>query len=265
MAVAEGSLRSRFLARRHSALLVAIIVAFAVRPLIGDSSIGPIVFSLAFLGVMLVGLYTVQVDELIGDRAVLVAQRRRRRIVGWTLAVLAIVERLSAIFSPTRRMLVVGSIGWLLFFAFVTFSELRSVLRHKEVTGETISMSVSVYLLLGLTWALLYILLFQLDPKAFSFGTTATPTFAQSSNEPQAFPIFIYFSLTTLATIGYGDITPVSLQARYAAVAEGIAGQFYLTILVARLVGMHISSAADRASADRSPGRRASDSMDRDG
>jgi hypothetical protein len=43
----------------------------------------------------------------------------------------------------------------------------------------------------------------------------------------------IYFSLTTLSTIGFGDITPITLQARYAAVAEGITGQFYLAILVA--------------------------------
>ncbi len=54
----------------------------------------------------------------------------------------------------------------------------------------------------------------------------------------------MYFSLTTLSTVGFGDITPLTLQARYAAVAEGITGQFYLAILVARLVGMQMSRAA---------------------
>jgi hypothetical protein len=44
-----------------------------------------------------------------------------------------------------------------------------------------------------------------------------------------------------LSTIGFGDITPLTIQARYAAVAEGIAGQFYLAILVARLVGMQMT------------------------
>jgi hypothetical protein len=58
--------------------------------------------------------------------------------------------------------------------------------------------------------------------------------------------VLIYFSLTTLSTIGFGDITPVTLQARYAAVAEGIAGQFYLAILVARLVGIHMSQSGTR-------------------
>jgi hypothetical protein len=48
-----------------------------------------------------------------------------------------------------------------------------------------------------------------------------------------------YFRLTMLSTIGFGDITPLTLRSRrYAAVAEGISGQFYLVILVARLVGL---------------------------
>jgi voltage-gated potassium channel len=50
-----------------------------------------------------------------------------------------------------------------------------------------------------------------------------------------------------LSTIGFGDITPVTIQARYAAVAEGIAGQFYLAILVARLVGMQMSQSPSQA------------------
>jgi hypothetical protein len=52
--------------------------------------------------------------------------------------------------------------------------------------------------------------------------------------------------LTTLSTIGFGDITPVSLQARYAAVAEGITGQLYFAILIARLVGLYMIRTADQ-------------------
>jgi hypothetical protein len=69
------------------------------------------------------------------------------------------------------------------------------------------------------------------------------PSFAEQT----VLPIFVYFSLTTLSTIGFGDITPVTLQARYAAVAEGITGQLYLAILVARLVGMQMGARTERA------------------
>ena len=242
MALAAPELGRQFLARRHTALLVAIIAAFAVRPLIGDRGEGPVVFSIALLGLMLVALYTVQLDEVVGERAVLVAQRRRRSIVGWTLAVVGIGERIGASFFPSPQLLAVGTVSWTLFFGFVAWVELRSVLKQREVTSETISMSISVYLLMGLCWGLVYIMLFQHRPDAFSFGG---PTQAPNANDQTTvFPVFIYFSLTTLSTIGFGDITPVTLAARYTAVAEGITGQFYLAILVARLVGMQMSQAA---------------------
>ena len=107
-------------------------------------------------------------------------------------------------------------------------------------------MSISTYLLFGLTFGLFYIVLHLLQPSAFSFGGGLL------SSEQQAIPVLMYFSLTTLSTIGFGDITPVSLQARYAAVAEGIAGQFYLAILVARLVGMQMSQSASPSAKDKS-------------
>jgi hypothetical protein len=52
---------------------------------------------------------------------------------------------------------------------------------------------------------------------------------------------FIYFSLVTLASLGYGDIIPLSPPARAVAAVEGIAGQFYIAVLIARLVSLHSS------------------------
>ena len=82
------------------------------------------------------------------------------------------------------------------------------------------------------------------------------------------FPIFIYFSLTILSTIGFGDITPLTLQARYAAVAEGITGQFYLAILVARSGGdadepnrSSVGEHSWRRSADEDPGPMIGDAV----
>ncbi len=231
-------LRLRLTPRRHTVLLVAIVAAFLVRPLVGDSGAGAIMFSTAMLVLLLLALYNIDVDEMVGERETLLAQRRRRSIIAWTLGIPAIAERLIAIFAPSPSTYLAGSILWLLLFSFITWNELRAVLRQKEVTRETISMSISTYLLLGLTCGLFYIVLHDLQPNAFSFGSEGPVS------EQQTIPVLIYFSLTTLSTIGFGDITPVTLQARYAAVAEGITGQFYLAILVARLVGMQMSQSA---------------------
>jgi hypothetical protein len=242
----QQSLWQRLSARRHTALLVALIVLFAARPLIGDAGFGPIAFSIALILVMLVALYTVQVDELIGERDKLLAQKKRRSKMGWLLAIPAAFERIALAFTQSHAAIVTGLIFWVLFFGYITWSELRAVLKQKEVTGETISLSMSIYLLLGLDWAVFYIVLYYLQPHAFSFGPI-------SPSPTQSFPIFVYFSLTTISTVGFGDITPLTLQARYAAVAEAITGQFYLAILVARLMGLYMTRivAADSEKAGR--------------
>jgi voltage-gated potassium channel len=231
-----------FAPHRHSALLVALVAAFALRPLIGDTGDSTAVFGLALVLLLLVALYNINVDELVGERGRLLAQSRRRRILGWTLAAAAAGERVALIFMPSRTLALVGSICWLLFILFVTLSELRSVLKQREVTGETICMAISVYLLLGFTWAFLYDVMFQLHPESFGGLPSAQP--GHPMELLHIFPILGYFSLTTLSTVGFGDITPLTLQARYAAVAEGITGQFYLAILVARLVGLQMTRSA---------------------
>lgn len=237
----HGLIGRRLIPHRHTALLVAIVALLGVRPLIGDIGAGNALYSVMAMFLLLLALYTIQVDELLGDRDRLLKQRRNRGALGLVLATIAIVLRLSEIGTPSHLLAVTRSISWLTFFAFVTLTELRAVLKQRRVTRETISMSVSVYLLMGLTWGLFFILLYDLRPHAFSFGSVPPPP------EQLANPVLIYFSLTTLATVGYGDITPVTLLARYAAVAEGIAGQFYLAILVARLVGMQMSQSAIEA------------------
>jgi len=231
-----GSVLAQLRARRHTALLVSLVMLFAVRPLIEPTGAGPLAFSVAMLIVLLVALYNMEVEELVGEHEKLLKERRRRRIVGWTLALLAAAERLGVLVVGNENWYEgIGLASWFAFFAFITAGELRNMIRHRTVTRETISMSISVYLMLGITWSILYILIFLERPGSFRFAE------GDDLTAGHVFPVFIYFSLTTLATIGYGDITPVTLLARYAAVAEGITGQFYLAILVARLVGMSMS------------------------
>jgi len=234
-----SKLRRDLHSHRHTALLVAIVAMLAARPLVSDTGTGTALYGIMGILLLIVALYNVQVDELVGDRELLLRQRKNRSVFGWALAIVAIVSRLGEFVYPTHLIVTVRSVSWLLFLGFVTITELRGLLKHKIVTRETISMSISIYLLLGLTWGLFFIVLYDFQPQAFNFGSAAP-------SQQQVTPVLVYFSLTTLATVGYGDITPLTLQARYAAVSEGIAGQFYLAILVARLVGMQMSQSASQ-------------------
>lgn len=235
LASAGGFLTRQLLPRRHTALLVAMVVMFATRPLIGDLRFGPTAFSIAIVVLLMLSIYTIQVDELMGEREALLARKRRQSKIGWLLAIPAVADRLAVAFVPNPSLVRAGLFFWFVFFVYITWNELRGIVRQKEVTSETISMSISVYLLVALTWAFFYHLLYSFQPHAFGFGSSPPP-----NSLSQIFPVFLYFSLTTISTIGFGDITPLTLQARYAAVAEGITGQFYLAILVARLVGLYM-------------------------
>src|SRR5262245_26173629 len=106
---------------------------------------------------------------------------------------------------------------------------LRFILRAPRVTVQVLEAGISTYLVFGLLWALAYLMVDGLNPKAFTFSV-AGDSMAQSA---------IYYSFVTLTTMGYGDITPVSRVARMLAMLESTTGVMYMSILIARLVGLY--------------------------
>jgi hypothetical protein len=148
--------RLHLVPHRHIILLVAIIAVLAIRPLIGDTGASTAVFSLSMIALLLVALYNINVDELVGERGHLLTQSERRRRIGWVLTAAAASDRIAVMFSHAKTLSLAGLICWFLSFLFVTLSELRSLLKQREVTGETISMAISFYLLMGLSWAILF-------------------------------------------------------------------------------------------------------------
>ena len=99
------------------------------------------------------------------------------------------------------------------------------------VTIHRIQGAVVVYLLIGLIFASLYHSVYLLN------GETAFKGLSSSDRKE-----FMYFSLTTLTTVGYGDISAAIASARSLANLEGLLGQLYPAILIARLVSMEFES-----------------------
>jgi Ion channel len=121
----------------------------------------------------------------------------------------------------------------LLLFAYTTVFVLRSVLRSDRVTGDTLCGAIAVYLLMGLTWSFAHLLLQRIRPG--SYRVVAGGMRAANGME------LLYFSYVTLATLGYGDVVPITDGARSLAVLEALGGTVYLAILVARLIGLHLA------------------------
>ncbi len=122
-----------------------------------------------------------------------------------------------------------------LFVGFVILQLLAFILRAPRVNSEVLCAGVSVYLLLGLLWALAYSVIWQLDPGAFTFSASADA--AHGMTGVNAF----YFSFITLTTVGYGDIVPISNLARMLAILEAMTGTMFVGVLIARLVSLYSS------------------------
>ena len=58
--------------------------------------------------------------------------------------------------------------------------------------------------------------------------------------------VFYYFSVTTLTTAGFGDITAVNPFARTLVMMEALIGQLYTAILIARLVSLHVETKREK-------------------
>ena len=121
----------------------------------------------------------------------------------------------------------------LLYYLLIFGSIMGYVLDRSPVTGDKIAGSISAYILMGIIWAAVYSLFFHLQPESFAIAE-----WLQSDSVVGLWSI--YFSFTTLTTLGYGDITPLTHAAQSYAVMEAACGQIFLTVLVARLVALQI-------------------------
>ncbi len=111
---------------------------------------------------------------------------------------------------------------------------LKRLVNTKAVTSNEICGTVNLYLLMGAFWSHVYSILELLQPGSFTAAI-------ESSSETSA--RLLYFSFVTLATLGYGDITPRTPLAQNLAIIEAVVGQLYLAIVVAYLVSTYIMHA----------------------
>jgi hypothetical protein len=134
----------------------------------------------------------------------------------------------------------------LVFFAVVCGIMLRDVYTG-DVTANDICGAICVYLLLGFCFAIIHLMIFVADSSAYKDSSTANPDAVSSLPiaRRHMYPTFVYYSFCTMSTVGYGDITPVGRVARTMSWLEAVAGQIYLTVLVARLVGLQIANATN--------------------
>ena len=202
---------------RFSILLVCMLVGLMLAPLFGESDTGFTIARIVGVLILLAALSVVGVHRL-----------------AIVLFVPTLVVQLVAHRSNIPIVVVTSVILRGLFFAYVTGAIVWHVLRKPHITVDTIAGAACAYVLLGLIWANVYVLVERARPGSFdipgSFLVGRDPTAALT-----------YFSFVTLTTVGYGDIHPNDAGAGGVCAAEAIVGQLYLAIMIARLVGIQVT------------------------
>jgi energy-coupling factor transporter transmembrane protein EcfT len=113
---------------------------------------------------------------------------------------------------------------------------LWGVYREGPITGHRVLGAIAAYLLLALCFSLAYDLIEYVHPGSFTL-----PLEGAQGNQTRS-ASFLYFSVVTLTTVGFGDIAAVHPVARSLVMVEALVGTLYPAILLARLVTLQIET-----------------------
>lgn len=202
----------------YGLLSIAICLMMLIRPFLEKGDEKGLSVDILFTMVFLTGIYA--------------ARRQKHQYwVAILLASIGLAGRIHLHLSHYWLMPILVQGSAMLFFLHALYNVISHVWaeRHR-VNHDVIFAAVSAYLLLGLVWAYFYEFLEMTHPGSFKGGHGLMEK-----------DDFFYFSFVTLATVGYGDIVPLTREGRSLAVVEALTGQLFLTILIARLIGAYVA------------------------
>jgi hypothetical protein len=200
-------------------LLLALVLFIILMPFVDELFEHSI-----FLDIFLTFIFIAAVYSIVGNK--------KHLIIAVILALPLIFAIWSQYAVKSASIRMIGDIFGVLLFAFTIWGLLSFILRANDVNKEIIFAAIAVYLLLALMWSFIYMIL-----EYFSPGSFAIP---EARTELGRF-VAVYYSFVTITTLGFGDITPLTDKASSLSILEAIVGQIYLVVLVAFLVGMHVS------------------------
>jgi voltage-gated potassium channel len=209
---------------RFFSLLVSIVLFFAVAP-----------FLEGFVGLKM--LFDIFLSLMLLSAIQAASQNKLTLLISVLLSMPMLLCIWASYFVAMPQMRMAGFGFSFLFLAYTTLLIMRHIFRTEEVTRDIIHGALVVYLLLGVLWGFIFALLESLRPGSFEI-----PAGLIEENRL----LFIYYSFITITTLGFGDITPLTAPARSLSLLEAVFGQLYLAVLVARLVGLHISQSKNK-------------------
>ena len=163
-------------------------------------------------------------------------ESRKRRWVLPAILLIAIMLRIASQQTGHVTLSTASLVLWTLIALYAVFGTLVFALRSSIITSEHLYAALSAYLLVGVFLGMLYWSLKQVWPDSIIVS-------GEGASHPFSLANGIYFSFITLATVGYGDFVPGNDVVRGLAIVEAIAGQFYLAVMIARLMSLYMREA----------------------
>lgn len=212
--------------RKYTLLLVVAVLAEVLQPL--AKGLTRALFFDGLLALFLVSVFLVVLDG------------KRARTLGLCLGIPALVSNWLHYIEPQRWDVaseLLYHASTCAFFLYAAVTILGTIFRRRDVTSDAVLGAVCGYLLAGAAFGNLFSAIEVLQPGSFSINSGLV---ADLDNWHARRFLFGYFSLITLTTVGYGDITPLSPGAASLCWVEAVFGQFYMAVVVAQLVGIRI-------------------------
>jgi Ion channel len=219
---------------KYGYLLAAMIVLLASSPLIVQGRVWATLLSAVFGGVLLASIHAA-------------SSRKSSLIVGLVLVMADLVTMDLVTFQEKKWLAPLHFLIVLAILVYATVVILEAVLRDAVVTVHTLQAAICVYLLMGLIWACYYALIDLAMPGSIQFVQISPGPLTPAMIMRQRYHELIYYSYSTLTTLGYGDVIPVNGFTRIGACFEAIIGQCYLAVLIGRLIGLHIMQAPPKS------------------
>ena len=210
-------------------LAFLLILLFVIYPFFPPEGLGKYFIDVFFSLALISGTFAVE--------------KRNLRRIALGLMAITLLTSWATYATPSRELLIASTTLGIIFFSFASVVILGRVFAAGPVTRHRVEGAVAVYLLVGLIFGSIFTLIAMLQPDAFEMAELAT---GGATTTKELYDALVgrlsYFSFVTLTTVGYGDVTPVTPVARQFAVLEGLIGQLYPAILLARLVSLQISA-----------------------
>jgi hypothetical protein len=200
-------------------LLLSLLGLILVYPYLRDSVISRILLGVFYSMVLLCGAYAIR-------------QNGRALFLRYGLAALGVALQWIALLTKSTATRQFSAIVYAMFLVITIAEVLRYILRREPLTADKLHGAMAGYIMLAFLWAFIYALTESLRPGSFAPANL-------DLGGADAFFHFLYFSFTTLTTTGFGDIVPVSHQARSFVIIEQFTGVFFVGVLIARLAGLY--------------------------